>query len=180
MKIKSIKLREGVFPVYDVINSKPNKNFLLKTDSGKKIVLHNCFLEVVEDSKKSEGLLDQAEAMYHAIYNRMISRFLQAGKLPGLIAMVSSPRFPDDFLHRKIEEAKKDANSGIFWRRRSTWQAKGKKYYPAKEKFYIDTENSEIITDPYVIKCLAAIPEAKFPLDLSVDELTKIAPGFKG
>lgn len=137
------------------------------------------FLEVVEESKKEDGLLDQAESMYNAIYNRMLSRFLKAGKLPGLIAMISSPRFPNDFLHRKIEEAKRDPNSGIFWRRRSTWEAKGVKHYPQNDAFFIDTENSEVIDDPHLIKLLQDIPKNFYPLDLSLDELSKIAKGYK-
>src|SRR5690606_4379721 len=81
-----------------------------------------AFLDVVEESKKEQGeVFDAAEMMYYAIYNRMLSRFAKGGKLPGLICMVSSPRFPDDFMHRKIDEAIKMGNdSGIFWRRRST------------------------------------------------------------
>jgi hypothetical protein len=136
-----------------------------------------CFLEVVEDSKRSQETFDAAEEMYYAIYNRMLSRFLKVGRMPGLINMVSSPRFPNDFMNRKIEEAiKLGVNSGIFWRRRSTWEAKGKKYYPQTDAFYIDTENSEIIMDESTKSFLDTIPAHKYPLNVEIEALQKISP----
>lgn len=149
-----------------------------------------AFLEVVDDSSKTfDGRFDAAEEMYHAIMNRMVSRFLRKGHLPGLLCMISSPNFPDDFLHKQIEYATKVAeeskklgttdNSGIFWRRRPTWEAKGKKFFQDDEFFYIDTTNAEIMDDPMVIKFLNYVAEKNFPLKVDGDVLFKIAQYLK-
>jgi hypothetical protein len=179
MKIKSIRKKEVLEPVYDVVNVKNNKNFLVKTDSGKYIVLHNSFLESTEESKKSEDKYDACEEIYHAIFNRMISRFLKKGRIPGLLCMVTSPNFPDDFVHKKIDEAKaKGVDSGIFYRIRSTWDAKGERYYPVKDAFYINTDDSEIINDDNLTQLLNAIPKKMYPLDYDMELLTKLAKYF--
>lgn len=145
-----------------------------------------AFLEVVDDSSKTfDGRFDAAEEMYHAIMNRMVSRFLRKGKLPSLLCMISSPNFPDDFLHKQIEFADKVAkealeknmpdHSGVFYRRRPTWEAKGKKFFPEKEYFYIDTTNAEILDDPKVKQFLTYVKEKNYPLHIDADVLFKIA-----
>lgn len=135
-----------------------------------------AFLEVVEDSKRSDSKYDAAEEMYNAVYHRMVSRFAKEGKLPGLLCMVSSPRFPDDFIHRKIDEATANPKySGIFWRRRSTWEAKGKKFFPNEDFFYIDTETSEIIQDPDSIRFLDAVDNSQFPINVEMDKITQLS-----
>jgi intein/homing endonuclease len=135
------------------------------------------FLEVVEDSKKQKGeAFDAAEDIYYAIYNRMLSRFAKGGKLPGLLCMVSSPKFPDDFLHRKIAEAEKlGDDSGIFWRRRSTWEAKGLNKYKFDSNFYIDTEMTEVLMDEETVQFLEHVDESLFPLNLEVEQIQKIS-----
>lgn len=153
-----------------------------------------AFLEVVDDSTKTfEGRFDAAEEMYHAIMNRMVSRFLRQGHLPGLLCMISSPNFPDDFLHKQIEYAQKiekesrerniPNNSNIFYRRRPTWEAKGIKHYGKDYKenkfFYIDTTNSEIIEDAHLETFLKYIDAKRFPLTLDGDVLFKIAQFLK-
>lgn len=139
-----------------------------------------AFLEVVEDSKRSDTKYDAAEEMYNAVYHRMVSRFAKEGKLPGLLCMVSSPRFPDDFIHRKIDEAiSNPQHSGIFWRRRSTWEAKGKKFFPNEDFFYIDTETSEIIMDKETIRFLDTLQPNQFPLNYEVENINKISKYLK-
>jgi len=149
-----------------------------------------AFLEVLDDSTKTfDGKFDAAEEMYHAIMNRMVSRFLRRGHLPGLLCMISSPNFPDDFLHKQIayarkteEEAKKRNivnQSTIFWRRRPTWEAKGKKFYPENEYFYIDTENAELLEDPKVKYFLDNVKEKFFPLKIDPEVLIQVAQFIK-
>lgn len=145
MRIKSKKYL-GKQDVYDVINSDTN-NFLLENG----VVVHNCideanFLEVIEDSKKAAltERYDAAEDMYEAIMNRMASRFMKHGRIPGLLCMISSPRFPDDFLEKKIKQAEElGPISGVFWRKRTLWQAKGKKFFSSGKYFYINTDTLE-------------------------------------
>jgi len=143
MYIKSL----GRQKVCDVIGSKTS-NFVL--DNG--VVVHNCgvideanFLEVVEGSKRSEAeVYDAAENIYNATYNRMVSRFMMAGKVPGFIVMISSRKSRNSFMERKIIEGIKkhnDPSNGIFFKVRSLWQAKPKEYFPSNQFFYIDTDS---------------------------------------
>jgi len=168
------------------------------------IIDEAAFLEVTEDSNKTvDGSFDACEEMYNAIYNRMTSRFMKHGKLPGMICMISSPNFPDDFMHKQMElhdkivkEAKEKGtipDSGIFYRRRPMWEAKGHKFYPEfnggydedgklhkKDNFYIDTDNAEIISDPKVIELLDAADAANFPIvSMEAEYLSKVAKYLK-
>ncbi len=122
-------------------------------------VIDECnFLEVVEDSKRA-GVLDvydAAEEMYNAVWTRMTSRFMKAGKVPGFIAMVSSPRYPDDFLERKIKEAEEQGKlSNIFWKRVKLWDMKpniwqGERIWSG-DKFRFDIDEMRILDDNEVI-----------------------------
>jgi hypothetical protein len=117
-------------------------------------VVDECnFLEVVEDSRRaaeSEEKYDAAEEMYNAIINRMTSRFMRPdGKIPGLISMCSSPRYPGDFTSRLRRKAISEGPScGIFWRRRPLWVAKGLEKYSSGDSFYIDVDKLRIVDDP--------------------------------
>ena len=108
------------------------------------------FLEVTEDSKKSnDEMYDAGEEMYNAVMNRMTSRFMRQGKIPGVIVLISSPRYPDSFLERKIKEGKSVGieKLNMFIRSRSLWEAKGKKYFDLDNYFVIDTDSLEIIKE---------------------------------
>jgi len=112
-----------------------------------------CFLEVIDDSKKHDAggesdQYDAAEDIHNAMMNRMTSRFMKAGTIPGILVMFSSPRFPEDFLNKKIRQADELGDeSGIFYKVRPTWSAKGRLYYPSKNFFYVDTSTFDIIED---------------------------------
>ena len=139
----------GFKEVCDVIGSGTN-NFILENGA----VVHNSavideanYLEVTEDSKKGlEETYDAGEEMYNAVSNRMTSRFMRRGKIPGIIVLISSPRYPDSFLERKIKEAKaigvKKLN--MFWRQRSLWEANGPKYFDMENWSEVDLNNLKI------------------------------------
>ena len=108
------------------------------------------FLEVTEDSKKTDDeMYDAGEEMYNAVMNRMTSRFMKRGKIPGIIVLISSPRFPDSFLERKIIECKAlgEKKLNMFWRSRSLWEAKGSKYFDMSKYIEVDTETMEIVNE---------------------------------
>ena len=108
------------------------------------------FLEVTEDSNKAEGeMYDAGEEMFNAIMNRMTSRFMVHGKIPGIIISISSPRYPDSFMERKIKEIKAigEVIMKAFWRQRSLWEAKGPSYFDMTKYFIIDTETLEILDE---------------------------------
>lgn len=60
---------------------------------------------------------DVAEDMFYAIKRRIQTRF---GK-HGLLVMISSPRYTDDFIERKMKEAE-EGPQRIFARRRAIWE----------------------------------------------------------
>jgi hypothetical protein len=106
------------------------------------------FLEVVEGSKKADHkeVYDAAEAMYNAVMNRMVSRFMVAGEVPGFIVMISSRKSRDSFMEKKIKEAvarQGDPTLPIFYKVHSLWDAKPDKFFPSKKYFYIDTDTFE-------------------------------------
>tara|TARA_B100000424_G_C22939800_1_gene500107 strand:- start:1478 stop:2419 length:942 start_codon:yes stop_codon:yes gene_type:complete len=108
------------------------------------------FLEVTEDSKKSnEEMYDAGEEMYNAVMNRMTSRFMRQGVIPGVIVLISSPRYPDSFLERKIKEGKSVGieKLNMFIRSRSLWKAKGSKYFDMSKYFEVDTDTLEILKE---------------------------------
>lgn len=88
------------------------------------------FMAVVEGSKTSMdgGTYDQAIALYNSIARRRKSRFMKAGKLPGLLCLVSSKRYPGQFTDKKEEEARREieltGKTGIYVYDKRTWDIK--------------------------------------------------------
>lgn len=67
------------------------------------------FMDVVEKSRRARSQrYDQAEVIYTSLARRMKSRFMKKGKLPGMLIMISSVNYPNDFTERKKEEAKEN------------------------------------------------------------------------
>ena len=61
---------------------------------------------------------DVAEEMFNALHSRIKNRFGDQG----LLVMISSPRYVDDFIEKKMKEAK--TNKKIFARRKMLWESK--------------------------------------------------------
>ena len=106
MKIKSVrtvKLKEQV-PVYDIFNSEPYHNFLVKTNSGY-VVSHNCaMLDEIDFAKGQDASLEKSAIMklYSSVKRRIESRFMRKGRVPGLLFLVSSKNNVYDFLETYI------------------------------------------------------------------------------
>lgn len=68
------------------------------------------FMAVVEKSLMSidKGTYDQALAVYNSISRRRKSRFMTQGKLPGILCLVSSKKYPGQFTDQKEEESRKE------------------------------------------------------------------------
>lgn len=82
------------------------------------------YMAVIEKSKQSvdSGTYDQAVALYNSIARRRKSRFLSQGKLPGILCLVSSKKYPGQFTDQKEEEAKTDKTIYIYDKR--VWDIK--------------------------------------------------------
>lgn len=69
---------------------------------------------------------DVAEDMYNALFNRIKNRFGERG----LLVIISSPRYVDDFIEKKMLEGK--TNDRIFCKRKPVWLAKPSSAYSGK------------------------------------------------
>ena len=108
MKIKSIKRvkLEKPIKVYDVVNSLPHHNFLIKTNTNY-IISHNCALmDEVSFAPGQSVSYETAKIMrvYESVKGRMESRFLVNGRAYGLLFLVSSKATKSSFLESYIAD----------------------------------------------------------------------------
>jgi hypothetical protein len=82
------------------------------------------YMAVTQRSKNSVdgGTYNQAIALYNSISRRRKTRFMSQGKLPGLLCIVSSKRYPGQFTDIKELEAKTDPTIYIYDKR--VWDVK--------------------------------------------------------
>jgi len=89
------------------------------------------FMDVIEKSKRTvpgeTGIYDQMQVVYNKLRDRITSRFLRRGKVPGHLWAASSARYPHDFTERKEAEAK--TNPYIFFRRRNIYTTKPRHFF---------------------------------------------------
>ncbi len=119
------------------------------------------FMAVTEKSKLSKdgsGKYDQAVSLYASISRRRKTRFMQQGKLPGILCLVSSKRYPGQFTDTKEEEAKQElaetGSTGIFLYDKRTWEIMPTGTFLG-EWFHIfigDISRKPFIIDPKVTK----------------------------
>lgn len=86
------------------------------------------YMARVEESKQSidGGSYDQAIALYNSISRRRKSRFMRGGKLPGMLCLVSSKRYPGQFTDVKEEESRREmtetGRTSIYIYDKRTWE----------------------------------------------------------
>lgn len=82
------------------------------------------FMAVVQDSKQTmdQGAFDQAKEIYNSIVRRRKSRFLSHGRLPGILCLVSSKKYPGEFTDEKMAEAREDSTIYVYDKR--VWDIK--------------------------------------------------------
>lgn len=114
------------------------------------------FMERVKDSVHTkytgEAEYDQAERIYNALRRRIKSRFINKGKIPGKLILLSSKNYEGDFTDRQKEEARKQieetGTSDIYVMECAQWEAIPANKFSG-EKFLIevgdDTKRSRII-----------------------------------
>lgn len=139
---------------------------------------------------------DVAEDMFNALHSRIKNRFGNKG----LLVMISSPRYVDDFIEKKMKEA--ETNDNIFARRRMLWESKPLRYFsgewiefngykiPADFKTEAERNPEAFKRDYMAIPSLALEPYFKqynlieesidSELESPLDENGKFKPSFKG
>lgn len=180
MKIKSIKKVKLSEPkqFYDVIEAQPHNNFLIKTNSDRYIVSHNCSFEdeinfasmttdVEKIKAKQKHLISQVDA-------RMQSRFMKGTKLPTLNIIASSKTSDQSFLDSYINTKKKNESKTTLIIDEPQWVVRNDKDSP--NKFYVAVGNKflasevlplgapESIVDSYRAKGyqMLAVPEGYY------------------
>lgn len=96
------------------------------------------YMAVVEKSSKSidgEGY-DQAIAVYNSIARRRKTRFIRQGKLPGMLCLVSSRKYPGQFTDQKEEEAR-DPKNAIFVYDKRVWETKPWDFGDERFRFFV-------------------------------------------
>jgi len=102
------------------------------------------FMARVKDSEMNRFTggeeYDQAENVYRSLIRRMKSRFMQHGKLPGKLLLISSVNYEGDFTSRKLQEAKEDET--ILPLTYAQWDALPADRFSG-EKFLVEVGSSE-------------------------------------
>ena len=99
---------------------------------------------------------DVAEEIYTTLQRRIVSRF---GK-EGLLMMISSPRYVEDFIMKKYDESNSRDEDGnlkathIYALRLPTWKVKFDGNRASKEYFYFNPRLSEIVKEEDVVEQL--------------------------
>lgn len=84
----------------------------------------------------------RAERLYHTIIRRMKSRYMHAGKLPGILFMPSSKTVVSSFTEKRIKDARDDPT--VFVRDYATWDVKKRYGMFRKERFNVLIGNERI------------------------------------
>lgn len=130
------------------------------------------FMAVIKDSKQSvdRGTYDQAIEIYDSLSRRRKSRFMKQGKMPGILCLVSSKRYPGQFTDKKVEEAlqekAKTGHTSVYIYDKTSWEVKPEGTYSGRFfKVYKGSDSrkpvivppAEIVT--YQTEELVSIPE---------------------
>lgn len=115
------------------------------------------------------GAVDHAEVIYNSIQRRMKSRFQKAGKLPGMLFVVSSKRSSDDFTERKIRESKQDPT--VFVVDHTIWDVKPENYSDKRFQVLVgnDTVPSRILAPDEVDRVRIATKGELIIIDVPED-----------
>jgi len=150
------------------------------------VVDESNFLERIKGSKKGSGskeeILDQAEEMHSGLSSRRESRFGKFLDKSGFIIMISSSRYANDFLEKKVQELdnikRNEGDAGVyktktFWRKRTFWEAKPKSWFPGywkrNEKFFMNDQHYNVVKDTFEVEVF----EVFLNLMKLVDKLNK-------
>lgn len=107
------------------------------------------FMQVVERSKQDAdgGTYDQAMALYTTIARRRKSRFMKDGKLPGILCLVSSKRYPGQFTDLKTEESQREielfGRTSIYVYDRKIWEVKPNSYGSERFDVFIGDQSRQ-------------------------------------
>lgn len=116
VKIECIEYKVAI-PVYDVINAKPNHNFLIKCGNFN-VVSHNCFMDEVNFTKAGVKDINIAKRhmkqLYDAANARITGTFKVQGEVYGKLFVCSSKNSDSDFLSDHIKNQLDAGNVNMY------------------------------------------------------------------
>lgn len=86
---------------------------------------------------------DTGEKIYQSIIRRMKSRFQRAGRLPGVLLVVSSKERPNAFIEKRVREARAQNDIHFFVREYATWDVKPAEFFE-RETFKVVAGNDRV------------------------------------
>jgi len=122
--------RLGIKATRDEVFMKKGLRIYGSASSDTNVLGLNVFGAVMDESnfmqvrrrRTGEGFVSNAELIHDAIIRRMKSRYMTAGKVPGIFVIISSRQSQDDFTEKRIAAAVTDP--GIFVREYALWDVK--------------------------------------------------------
>lgn len=123
----------GTYPVFDIREVKETHTVIVPTKNKSiHLLAHNCanevdFMGVVAKSKKAGGQeFNQAARIYKTLSRRIKGRFMQHGKVPGKMILISSTNKEGGFLHTRLQEVeamKLEDREKVFIMKMSQWES---------------------------------------------------------
>ena len=131
------------------------------------------YMAVTAQSKKSvdQGVFNQAVEIYNSIARRRKSRFYKQGRMPGILCLASSKKYPGQFTDKKMDEREADiaekGTSAIYLYDMRIWDLKPADF--SQERFRVFTGNE--LRKPRILEKLETVPEhmAKCVIEVPVD-----------
>lgn len=135
------------------------------------------YMALVEKSKQNRDktVYDQALAVYNSISRRRKTRFMDQGRVPGILCLVSSKRYPGQFTDQKEAEAKQEitetGSTGIYIYDKRIWDVKPGAHTSKTFRMFIGDESRKprILTDDEVTKPDDERLVMKIPLEYKPD-----------
>lgn len=140
------------------------------------------FMARISDSEQTkytgEDEYDQAERVYRTLIRRMKSRFMQKGRLPGKLLLISSVNYPGDFTDRKVKEAQFDKT--ILALSYSQWEALPVDRF-CGENFLVelgsDTKRPRILKD--IVEAIDEADVIQVPIEYHTDFVRDLEAALK-
>jgi hypothetical protein len=145
---ESIRFPKGI----DLAPAAATNNNVLGLNVFGGILDESAFLGGMTEQQKKDmrrfGFVDRSEILYTLLLRRMKSRYLQrGGKLPGKLFLVSSKRTTNDFIERRIRDARREG--GVFIREYNRWAVKPDAF--GTKRFWVlvgnEQHHSRILSD---------------------------------
>jgi hypothetical protein len=124
----------------------------------------NHMAKVSRSTRSADGgEFDQAVALYNSIVRRRKSRFMRRGRLPGLLCLVGSKRYPGQFTDQRVAAAQTDPTIYVYDKR--TWEVLPEDRFSGD---WFDVFVGDCYRQPRILAPGETLPDSDQPLILRV------------